>query len=229
MRRPDRARPRSRAPSTSGALDDGRSHAPRPPRRVVVAPHSVREAWRRLADAEALLAPGAGPPRSVTSSHCRRPGPGHRHRRRVPTALVLEPICRASRRARGRRGRFVVHRRVGRSARVHGTARHREGLEDRADLGSRGRVRRSVTDRDIKVTFPSPSTMQFWFGPLSGAYGSSNAFFARSRVVYRAEIADLAARGRQPRAARRGRTRDAVRLRCSRHRRRRGGRSGRRS
>src|SRR4249919_8675 len=54
---------------------------------------------------------------------------------------------------------------------------------------------RSITDRDIKVTLPSPSTMQFWFGPLSGAYESSSAFFHDLATVYRAEIADLAARG----------------------------------
>ena len=54
---------------------------------------------------------------------------------------------------------------------------------------------RSITDRDIKVTLPSPSTMQFWFGPLSGAYASSSAFFADLARVYREEIADLAGRG----------------------------------
>ncbi len=54
---------------------------------------------------------------------------------------------------------------------------------------------RTITDRDIKVTLPSPSTMQFWFGPLSGAYESSSAFFADLALVYQQEIADLAARG----------------------------------
>ncbi len=54
---------------------------------------------------------------------------------------------------------------------------------------------RSITDRDIKITLPSPSTMQFWFGPLSGAYESSGAFFDDLAPVYREEIADLAERG----------------------------------
>ncbi len=54
---------------------------------------------------------------------------------------------------------------------------------------------RSITDRDIKITLPSPSTMQFWFGPLSGAYESSGAFFGDLARVYQQEIADLAARG----------------------------------
>jgi 5-methyltetrahydropteroyltriglutamate--homocysteine methyltransferase len=54
---------------------------------------------------------------------------------------------------------------------------------------------RSITDRDIKVTLPSPSTMQFWFGPLSGVYESSSAFFADLAQIYRDEIADLAASG----------------------------------
>jgi len=54
---------------------------------------------------------------------------------------------------------------------------------------------RGVTDRDIKITLPSPSTMQFWFGPLSGVYESSSAFFADLAQVYREEIAELAAGG----------------------------------
>ncbi len=53
---------------------------------------------------------------------------------------------------------------------------------------------RSITDRDIKVTLPSPSTMQFWFGPLTGAYESSSAFFDDLALVYQQEIADLAQR-----------------------------------
>jgi 5-methyltetrahydropteroyltriglutamate--homocysteine methyltransferase len=46
-----------------------------------------------------------------------------------------------------------------------------------------------------KVTLPSPSAMQFGNGPLSGPYTSSKEFFADLSAVYRAEIADLAARG----------------------------------
>jgi 5-methyltetrahydropteroyltriglutamate--homocysteine methyltransferase len=46
-----------------------------------------------------------------------------------------------------------------------------------------------------KVTLPSPSTMQFGNGPLSGPYTSSKDFFADLSAIYRAEIADLAARG----------------------------------
>ena len=53
----------------------------------------------------------------------------------------------------------------------------------------------SITDHDIKVTLPSPSTMQFWFGPLSGAYESSSAFFDDLALVYQEEIADLAEHG----------------------------------
>ena len=56
---------------------------------------------------------------------------------------------------------------------------------------------RSVTDRTVKVTLPSPSTMQFWFGPLdrSGVYDSAAAFFSDLVTAYREEIDDLAARG----------------------------------
>ena len=54
---------------------------------------------------------------------------------------------------------------------------------------------RTITDRAVKVTLPSPSTMQFWFGPLSGAYSSSSAFFGDLARVYQEEIADLAGRG----------------------------------
>ena len=54
---------------------------------------------------------------------------------------------------------------------------------------------RSITDRDIKITLPSPSTMQFWFGPLSGVYESSAAFFSDLAQIYRDEIADLVASG----------------------------------
>ncbi|HMK10032.1 MAG TPA: cobalamin-independent methionine synthase II family protein [Acidimicrobiales bacterium] len=54
---------------------------------------------------------------------------------------------------------------------------------------------RSITDRDVKVTLPSPSTMQFWFGPLTGVYDSSSAFFTDLAKVYQQEIADLVARG----------------------------------
>jgi 5-methyltetrahydropteroyltriglutamate--homocysteine methyltransferase len=54
---------------------------------------------------------------------------------------------------------------------------------------------RAVTDRTIKVTVPSPSTMQFWFGPLRGAYESPEAFFDDLARIFRDEIADLGARG----------------------------------
>ena len=53
---------------------------------------------------------------------------------------------------------------------------------DRADLGSRGRVRALDHRSRHQGHLPSPSTMQFWFGPLSGAYESSCAFFARPRA-----------------------------------------------
>jgi 5-methyltetrahydropteroyltriglutamate--homocysteine methyltransferase len=46
-----------------------------------------------------------------------------------------------------------------------------------------------------KITLPSPSTMQFGHGPLPGRYSSPEDFFAGLSAVYRAEIADLAARG----------------------------------
>ena len=53
---------------------------------------------------------------------------------------------------------------------------------------------RSITDRDIKITLPSPSTMQFWFGPLSGVYESSARVLLRPRHRSTGtEIADLAA------------------------------------
>jgi methionine synthase II (cobalamin-independent) len=53
----------------------------------------------------------------------------------------------------------------------------------------------AVASATPKITLPSPSTMQFWHGPLAGAYPSSEDFFADLAAVYRAEIADLAARG----------------------------------
>jgi len=54
---------------------------------------------------------------------------------------------------------------------------------------------RSVCSCDIKVTLPSPSTMQFWYGPISEAYESQSVFFRELAAIYRAEIADLAERG----------------------------------
>jgi methionine synthase II (cobalamin-independent) len=53
----------------------------------------------------------------------------------------------------------------------------------------------AVASATPKITLPSPSTMQFWHGPVAGAYPSSEDFFADLAAVYRAEIADLAARG----------------------------------
>ena len=52
-----------------------------------------------------------------------------------------------------------------------------------------------VASATPKITLPSPSTMQFWHGPPAAAYSSSEDFFADLAAIYRAEIADLAARG----------------------------------
>jgi methionine synthase II (cobalamin-independent) len=57
---------------------------------------------------------------------------------------------------------------------------------------------RSTTARTPKVTMPSPSTMHFWRGPQSidrSVYPSLPAFFDDLVEIYRAEIAELAARG----------------------------------
>jgi 5-methyltetrahydropteroyltriglutamate--homocysteine methyltransferase len=59
-------------------------------------------------------------------------------------------------------------------------------------------VLRDATRRTPKVTLPSPPTMHFWRGPETfsgGAYTDEEAYFADLAAVYRAEIADLAARG----------------------------------
>jgi 5-methyltetrahydropteroyltriglutamate--homocysteine methyltransferase len=59
---------------------------------------------------------------------------------------------------------------------------------------------RGVTDRVVKVTLPSPSTMHFWRGRQwadSGVYESAEAFFADLGKVYQEEIAALAAAGAQ--------------------------------
>jgi len=55
-----------------------------------------------------------------------------------------------------------------------------------------------VTNRTPKITMPSPPTMHFWRGRQTiapGAYPDEEAYFADLALVYRAEIADLAARG----------------------------------
>src|SRR4051794_23757136 len=50
---------------------------------------------------------------------------------------------------------------------------------------------RSITSTDVKVTLPSPSTMQFWFGPLP----EHPTFWDDLTAIYRDEIADLRSRG----------------------------------
>jgi 5-methyltetrahydropteroyltriglutamate--homocysteine methyltransferase len=55
-----------------------------------------------------------------------------------------------------------------------------------------------VTDRTVKITMPSPSTLLFWRGTdvLPGdEYPSAASFFEHLCSIYRDEIADLAARG----------------------------------
>jgi 5-methyltetrahydropteroyltriglutamate--homocysteine methyltransferase len=59
---------------------------------------------------------------------------------------------------------------------------------------------RGLTDRVVKVTLPSPSTMHFWRGRQwvePGVYESADAFFADLGRVYQEEIAALAAAGAQ--------------------------------
>jgi 5-methyltetrahydropteroyltriglutamate--homocysteine methyltransferase len=58
----------------------------------------------------------------------------------------------------------------------------------------------TLTDRPIKVTLPSPSTMHFWRGNEyadAGLYESAEAFFADLAKVFQDEIAALAAAGAQ--------------------------------
>jgi 5-methyltetrahydropteroyltriglutamate--homocysteine methyltransferase len=59
---------------------------------------------------------------------------------------------------------------------------------------------RKLTDKPIKVTLPSPSTMHFWRGRQyadAGLYESADAFFADLARVFQDEIADLAKAGAQ--------------------------------
>jgi 5-methyltetrahydropteroyltriglutamate--homocysteine methyltransferase len=59
---------------------------------------------------------------------------------------------------------------------------------------------RPLTDKPIKVTLPSPSTMHFWRGNEyadPGLYDSAEAFFADLSKVFQDEIAALAAAGAQ--------------------------------
>jgi 5-methyltetrahydropteroyltriglutamate--homocysteine methyltransferase len=63
-----------------------------------------------------------------------------------------------------------------------------------AELDFVAEVASSASSRP-KVTLPSPSTLQFGQGPLSGPYSSTEDFFSDLAAIYRAEIADLAARG----------------------------------
>lgn len=59
---------------------------------------------------------------------------------------------------------------------------------------------KTLTDKPIKVTLPSPSTMHFWRGndyAEPGLYASAEAFFADLARVYQDEIAALAAAGAQ--------------------------------
>jgi 5-methyltetrahydropteroyltriglutamate--homocysteine methyltransferase len=59
---------------------------------------------------------------------------------------------------------------------------------------------RGVTDRVVKVTLPSPSTMHFWRGREwadPGVYENAEAFFADLGKVYRDEIWGLAKAGAQ--------------------------------
>lgn len=55
-----------------------------------------------------------------------------------------------------------------------------------------------ITRRAVKITLPSPSTMQFWHGRAAidrAFYPTDEEFFADLCAIYRAEIADLAALG----------------------------------
>ena len=57
---------------------------------------------------------------------------------------------------------------------------------------------RQTTRQTPKTTLPSPPTMHFWRGQQGidpAAYADPDAFFADLAAVYRAEIADLVARG----------------------------------
>ncbi len=57
---------------------------------------------------------------------------------------------------------------------------------------------RSVTSETPKITMPAPSTMHFWRGPSSidqAVYPTLADFCADLSAIYRAEIADLGARG----------------------------------
>ncbi|HJQ59281.1 MAG TPA: 5-methyltetrahydropteroyltriglutamate--homocysteine S-methyltransferase [Vineibacter sp.] len=57
---------------------------------------------------------------------------------------------------------------------------------------------KALTSRTPKITMPSPPTLHFWRGRdtlAPGSYANEEAYFADLVDVYRAEIADLAARG----------------------------------
>jgi methionine synthase II (cobalamin-independent) len=57
---------------------------------------------------------------------------------------------------------------------------------------------RGLTPRIVKVTLPSPSTLQFWRGSRyadAGLYRDPAEFFADVASIYQAEIAELAAAG----------------------------------
>lgn len=59
---------------------------------------------------------------------------------------------------------------------------------------------RTLTDKPVKVTLPSPSTMHFWRGndyADAGLYPDAEAFFADLAKVFQEEIAALAAAGAQ--------------------------------
>ncbi len=102
-------------------------------------PAALREAWRN-AEPDALRQAQDAAIRDVVAMQ-EEIGLARRHRRRVPAPLVLEPVRRAGRGARGGRGAVLVHGRVGRPARLHGTPCHGAGPSRGADLGARSRVR----------------------------------------------------------------------------------------
>ena len=157
-------------------------------------PAALREAWRN-AEPDGAASPRKTR-RSATSSRCKR-------------ALGLAVVTDGEFRRLSYWNRFVEQvegLEVGEARfsftdesgdRLAFTAPHVTGKVRRAAPISGHEVEfvRCITDRDIKVTLPSPSTMQFWFGPLSGAYESSSAFFDDLALVYQQEIADLAQQG----------------------------------
>ena len=172
-------------------------------------PGALREAWRQ-AEGDGLhrRARRRDPRRGRDAGRARA---RCRHRWRVPSPLVLEPLRRAGGRPRGGRGAVLVHRRIGRSTGVHGTPRHRQG--------GRGPRRSPFTRSSSCVRSPTATSRSRCPRHRRCSSGSARSPGCtspprRSSRTSRRCIADGDRRPRgerrQPRPARRSRARDAL-------------------